>query len=314
VTTDHGELAAAAVIMVALFTVGDRTPIVVSLPSTAVVIVVIYLTAAISNDVPAFDAENLQLLGWFAAATGAGLVMRSRRAELAAVLRREEDRLERETRSRVDQERLRIAQELHDTVGHTVAAVTVQADAAARVVGTDPAEARELLETIAEVTRSTQREIRATLGMLRAGGDGDGRPEIAPAPTDDDVDRVLGVLSARGIEVRVRRDGDRNAVPSSLVSVMYRILQEAVTNILRHGEGVTEVDVTIEQAPGLVVLAVLDNGAPVAGRVVEPPGHHGLQGMRERAMAMGGTLTTEARSEGGFEVRAMIPTGEGAGG
>src|SRR4029453_13059961 len=105
----------AAAIMGGPFTVGDRAPFVVSLPLTALVIVVIYATAALSNDVAAFDARNLQYLGWFAPATGPGLVMRSRRAELAAVLRREQDRLERETRSRVDQERLRIAQELHDT-------------------------------------------------------------------------------------------------------------------------------------------------------------------------------------------------------
>jgi signal transduction histidine kinase len=289
----------------------------VSVPLTIAVIVVVYLTALLSSHVAAFDASNFQLLGWLAAATVVGIVTRSRRAELAAVLAREADRREQEAQHRVDQERLRIAQELHDTVGHTVATITVQASAAARVVETDPAQARGILDTIAEVTRDTLREIRATLGMLRAGGaadgddDGDGKPTTAPVPTMADIDRVLGLLGARGIDVQVHRDGDPDHVPASLASVLYRIVQEAVTNIVRHAQGVTQVDVTIDQAPGLVVVAVLDNGEPVTGPVVEPPGHHGLAGMRERAMAMGGTLTTEARPEGGFEVRAVIPVGDG---
>jgi len=308
VVTDHGEVAAGVVVMLALFTVGNRCPPQLSLPLTLAVLVVVYTTAAASNNVPRFDERNFQLLGWLLAATGGGLVLRSRRVELAAVLAREADLREREAVRRVDQERLRIAQELHDTVGHTVATVTLQAEVAARVLDDHPEQARSALETIAEVSRTTLQEIRATLGMLRSGDGEAAAAEKAPVPSVADVARIIDMLRARGLTVDFDRRGDA-PVPASLGGVLYRIVQEAATNILRHADGVTHVWVTLEREPAALVLSVLDNGAPVVGPVVEPPGHHGLAGMKERAQALGGWVTTEARPEGGFEVRAVFPTG-----
>lgn len=308
VVTDHGEVAVGVVMMLALATVGNRCPPLVSVPLTLGVLVVVYVTAALSHNVPRFDESNFQLLGWLVAAAGGGLVVRSRRVELAAVLAREEDLREQEAESRVDQERLRIAQELHDTVGHTVATVTIQAEVAARVLDDHPEQARTALETIAEVSRTTLQEIRATLGMLRSGDGEAAAAEKAPVPSVADIARVLDVLRARGLTVDFDRRGHA-PVPASLGGVLYRIVQEAATNILKHAEGVTHVWVTLECDPAALVLGVLDDGAPLAGPVVEPPGHHGLAGMKERARALGGWVTTEARPEGGFEVRAVFPTG-----
>jgi signal transduction histidine kinase len=308
VVTDHGEVAVGVVMMLALATVGNRCPPLVSVPLTLGVLVVVYVTAALSHNVPRFDESNFQLLGWLVAAAGGGLVVRSRRVELAAVLAREEDLREQEAESRVDQERLRIAQELHDTVGHTVATVTIQAEVAARVLDDHPEQARTALETIAEVSRTTLQEIRATLGMLRSGDGEAAAAEKAPVPSVADIARVLDVLRGRGLTVDFDRRGHA-PVPASLGGVLYRIVQEAATNILKHAEGVTHVWVTLECDPAALVLGVLDDGAPLAGPVVEPPGHHGLAGMKERARALGGWVTTEARPEGGFEVRAVFPTG-----
>src|SRR5262245_747665 len=123
VTSDHAEAPAGLILMLALGTVGNRCPLVISVPFTAIALVVVDVTATLSHNIASFDASNIWLLGWLVAASGIGIVMRSRRAELAAVLEREESLREQEAERRVDQERLRIAQELHDTVGHTVATV-----------------------------------------------------------------------------------------------------------------------------------------------------------------------------------------------
>jgi len=307
VTGDHAEIAAGLVIIVALVTVGNRSPLVVSVPLTLAVLAVVYGTAAVSNNIASFDSRNVWLLGWLVAATGAGIVMRSRRAELAAVLEREADRREQEAAHRVDEERLRIAQDLHDTVGHTVATVSMQAGVAAHVIDEHPEQAKRALETIADVTRETLREIRSTLGLLRSGST-DEAAERAPVPSLADATRLLEGLRARGIEVEVERRGD-GPVPAPLAGVLYRITQEAATNVLKHAEGVRHVWATIDCGPDVVDLTILDDGAPLAGPPAARPGHHGLEGMQERARAVGGTLTTTARPEGGFEVRAIIPTG-----
>src|SRR5262249_55108901 len=167
VTGDRAGARAGLVLMLALATVGNRCPLVISLPLTAVALVVVDVTATLSRNIASFDASNIWLLGWLVAATGVGIVLRSRRAELAAVLEREESLREQEAERRVDHERLRIAQELHDTVGHTVATVTMQAGVAAHVLDEHPEQAKAALETIAEVSRTTLQEIRSTLGMLR---------------------------------------------------------------------------------------------------------------------------------------------------
>src|SRR5918997_1156344 len=309
VTSDRLEGIAGVVIMVALITVGNRCPLLISVPLTAVTLFVMYVIAALSDNVARFDTSSIWLLGWLVAATGAGIVLRSRRAELAAVLEREAARCEQEAAHRVDQERLRIAQDLHDTVGHTVATVSMQAGVAAHVIDHQPEQAKQALETIADVSKQTLSEIRSTLGMLRSGSDETAPAEREPVSSLADVARVFEGLRAHGIEVDLERTGT-GPVPAPLAGVLYRITQEATTNVLKHAEGVTRVRASLVCHPSQVELTILDDGAPLAGPVVEPPGHHGLQGMQERARALGGTLTTEARPEGGFAVRAVIPTGE----
>lgn len=309
VASDHAEAAAGLVVMLALATVGNRCPLAVSLRAATVSLAVVYVTALLSHNVASFDASNIWLLGWLVAATGVGIVMRSRRAELAAVLEREDFLRVQEAERRVDQERLRIAQELHDTVGHTVATVTMQAGAAARVLDEHPDQAKAALETIAEVNRTTLQEIRSTLGMLRSGNAEAATSDMSPVPSLRDLDRVLDVVRAKGLAVTVERRGDLDDVPASLAGVLYRITQEAATNVVKHARDATRVEVTLDGDPDTVELTIVDDGAPLAGPFVGPPGHHGLEGMRERARAVGGTVTTLARPAGGFEVRAVIPTG-----
>jgi signal transduction histidine kinase len=307
VTTGHGEFAV-VVMMGVLVTVGNRRPPSVSIPLTLVVMAVVFVSAVVSSDLPTASSENLLILGWFLAATVAGFVMRSRRAELAAVLEREAARRER----RVDEERLRIARELHDTVGHSMAALGMQAGVAARVIDRHPQQAREALDNIAELSRSTLQEIRDTLGLLRSTEEEDERSDGASDRSPHySVDRLIDVLRARGISVSNERWGEDSHVPTHLQPVVYRIVQEAVTNILRHARGVTEVQVTTELAPGMMVLAIVNDGEPVEAQHPAQNGGHGITGMRERAASVGGTVTADPRPGGGFDVRAVLPLDDG---
>ncbi|XRQ15669.1 sensor histidine kinase [Actinomadura welshii] len=234
------------------------------------------------------------LTGWVVAMVALGWVRHSRRIYLH----------EAEQRA-AGEERLRIARELHDVAGHHISLINVQAGTALHRFKKDPAQAEAALAAIKESSRDALRDLRATVGLLR--GDGEDAP-TAPAPGLDRIGEL--VESARAAGLAVRSDvaaGDGGPPPAGVGLAAYRIVQEALTNVVRHASA-TAVTVRVEQGPREVVIEVADDGrGPVPGT----PGT-GLRGMRERARALGGELTAGPGPDGGFRVRARLPLGNGA--
>jgi signal transduction histidine kinase len=212
----------------------------------------------------------------------------------------------------VAEERLRIARELHDTVAHSMATIAVQAGSALHLLSqNDTGSAAPLgdsLTAIRETSKSALSDMRAVLGQLRgdealAGG--------RHAPTGlDRLPALREAVSAAGTAVTVEVAGDPVTLPPEADHAAYRILQESLTNVLRHaGQGATAT-VLVSYRPGSLALTVTDNGDAQEG--ASGGSGHGISGMRERAAAVGGTLTAGRRAEGGFEVSALLPIEEPA--
>ncbi|MFB7086100.1 sensor histidine kinase [Streptomyces sp. NPDC056296] len=206
------------------------------------------------------------------------------------------------------EERLRIARELHDVVGHHISLINVQSAAALRRLHKDPEggpqRAEEALGAIKDASREALRELRATLGVLRQA---DESAPTAPAAGLDRLGELVEGARLAGLDVRVSADGDRRPLPAEVDLAAYRIVQESLTNVTRHAHA-TAVDVRTEHGPRHVTVEVTDNGrgpAPVGGG-----SGSGITGMRERARALGGRLTTGPAPDGGFTVRATLPCPE----
>jgi signal transduction histidine kinase len=234
-----------------------------------------------------------------------GDAVRSRRALRAEAARQavaaEEER-RREAARQVEAERVRIARELHDTLGHTMSVVTLQAAVGEEAL-TDgkPAQARAALEAIGAAGAGAMTELRATLGTLRRDG---GAPE--PAAGLDRLPALVDGVRGSGLPVELLLDSDSAAVPAVVGTTAYRVVQEALTNVLRHA-GAGCASVTVETSGGRLVVEVVDDGrgAP-SGPVAVEPGH-GLHGMRERVALLGGDLQVGEADGGGFRVRARLP-------
>ncbi|WP_346539262.1 sensor histidine kinase [Micromonospora sp. DPT] len=203
----------------------------------------------------------------------------------------------------VTAERLRIARELHDMVAHSIGVIAIQAGVGARVIDTQPAQARAALATIEATSRDTLAGLRRTLGALR-------RPDaesasLDPTPGLDDLDRLVAAAGDAGVQVDLRRRGRPVEVPADLGLAAFRIMQEALTNVVRHA-GTDRCRVTVEHGLGEVMVDVVDDGrgGPVAGD------GHGLVGMRERVALLGGRFRAGPRPEGGFRVTARLPVPE----
>ncbi|WP_217915052.1 sensor histidine kinase [Miltoncostaea marina] len=234
--------------------------------------------------------------------------LRSRRAwmdEVTERLRRTEEEREREAQARLEAERRRIAREMHDVLAHTVAVIGVQAGVAAEAVADAPDEARAALGVIREKSREAMAEIRAAVGVLREPG---GAAPRAPAPGLARLEDLVGAAEAADLRVEVSVSGRARPLPGAVDLTAYRIVQESLTNVLRHARaGVARVAIGYE--PGALVVEVGDDGAGHGGR--PPAVGHGLAGMRERAAALGGRLEAGPGDGAGFRVRAWLPTAEG---
>jgi signal transduction histidine kinase len=253
-----------------------------------------------------FDAADLFFNGAvYAAAFLFGVAVQSRRLytqqveERAALLERERDE---EARRAVADERLRIAQELHDVVAHSMGVIAVQAGVGAHVIETDPDEAKRSLEAIARTSRSTLTEIRRMLGVLRE----DDGAQYTPAPGLADLDRLVREVAGAGVDVDVRVDGDPVELPPGVDFTAYRIVQEALTNVLKHA-GPARVEVRIGYETDALALEVADDGRGVNGRSAGEG--HGLVGMRERVAVYGGVFEAGPQPGGGFRVRVLLPYG-----
>ncbi len=231
-----------------------------------------------------------------------------RAAEQRVTLERERADAERERASlTATQERLRITRELHDVIGHAMSVMVVQAGAAGRLLDTaDPGRARTAVAEIENTGRRAMAEMRNLLGVLRDGGtEGDGSPR-APAPTLDDVRPLVARVGQSGLPTTMAVHGAPLVVTPGVGLASYRIVQEALTNCLKHS-GATCASVDVTYRPTEVEILVADDGTGLSYGTVEPAAGHGLAGMRERVAAYGGDLTIGEGPEGGFQVRATFP-------
>jgi len=203
-------------------------------------------------------------------------------------------------------ERARIARELHDVVAHNVSIIVVQAVAADDVFDERPDVARQALRTIEATGRDALAELRRLLQTMRP-DEPDTDDRSAPQPGLDNLDSLASTVQAAGLEVTVQREGAAVALPAGIDLSAYRIVQEALTNTLRHAHA-TRADVTVRYAADAVAIEVTDDGS---GGVpdVDDTGGHGLVGMRERAALVGGTIEIGSAPHGGFRVRAELPLG-----
>lgn len=230
----------------------------------------------------------------------AGLLLRQRR-EHADQLR------SRAVTQAVTAERLRIARELHDLVAHSIGVIAIQAGVGSRVIDTQPAEARAALSAIEATSRDTLTGLRRTLVALRrtdAPGEPAGRTGHSPLPGLCDLDALVASTAAAGVRADLHRTGSERPLPPEIELAAYRIVQEALTNVVRHA-GTERCRVTIGYAERELTVTVSDEGQGSAGTAAGTG--FGITGMRERAALLHGTLHTATSPHGGFTVRAALP-------
>jgi signal transduction histidine kinase len=215
---------------------------------------------------------------------------------------RAEQVLEEETRRRVDAERMRIARELHDVVAHSMAMINVQATAASLLLADDPGRVSDALQEIRRASKGGLRELRAILDVLRQ-VDGDG-PEMA-VPDLGAIQALVDATSAAGTPTTLRADEGSVPLPPPVALAVYRIVQESLTNVIRHA-GRAATTVTLRYVQGELLVDVVNDGGTAHVPFGDGAGA-GLAGMRERAAALGGTLEAAARPRGGFRVHARLP-------
>jgi signal transduction histidine kinase len=216
-------------------------------------------------------------------------------AEVAARLAQDEHERALDARRRRAEERVDIARDLHDVVSHTLSVVGVHLNVALDSFDAEPGEAREALRLAQDVRRRAMTDLQALVGVLR-----DGSP-IEPAGGLDGLDRLAAQVREAGLEVTVTETGDRSVVPAPVATAVYRVVQESLTNTVRHA-GATRAEVLLRYEPVEVTVDVRDDGRG-GGPVIDG---HGIPGMRERVAALGGALTA-GRDRTGFAVRATIP-------
>jgi len=256
--------------------------------------------------------EGVDVAGFIAAYAvvwATGLAVRSRRdaaeAQVRAAIERAEVERQRSARA-VAEERLRIAQELHDVVAHSMSVIAVQAAVGRHLIDEQPAQAAASLGAISDTSRSVLAELRRLLGVLR---DADGERSHTPAPTLADLPLLIDEVSALGIHVDLSVSGAPAAGHAGVELSAYRIVQEALTNVIKHAGVTSAVVVALDHHADRLEIAVVDDGRGVAADV-PTTGGHGILGMRERVDLWGGELVCGPAPGGGFAVRASLPIGE----
>lgn len=259
------------------------------------------------RDLPALAFGFVTLTTMVAASWLLGMLARTRRAYVAGLEERAV-RLEHEAAQQAQiaaaAERARIAREMHDVVAHSISVMVVQADGALYASRTRPEAAAAALHTISRTGRTSLTEMRRLLGLLRADGTSEGA-ERAPLPTAVDVPALVESVRESGLSVALELDGDLASIPSAPGLTVYRVVQEALTNTLRHGGPYVSARVELVTAPDAVTVVVDDDGR--GGSVTSDGRGHGLLGLRERIAVHTGEVDAGPRPGGGFRVRATIP-------
>jgi signal transduction histidine kinase len=212
-------------------------------------------------------------------------------------------------RRAVVEERLRLARELHDVVAHSISVIAVQSGVGAHVASTQPEEAAKALAAIEATSRAALVELRRLLGVLRQEGDPQG--DLAPVPGLADLEVLLAEVAKAGLGVRLRVEGTPSQLPAGVDLSAYRIVQEALTNVVKHA-GLARAQVTIRYGDQDVTVEITDDGRGAVTSVSDGRARvgHGLIGMRERVHVFGGDLEAGPRPGGGFQVAARLPYAE----
>jgi signal transduction histidine kinase len=316
VTLGSGYTDLGGVAIIALYSVGRYAPDVrwghAGVAAAVAVVVVDALTAPGPWGEAVF-AGVVMFVAWYV-----GRRLRLRQERAAQLLREQAA----EARRVVAEERTRIARELHDVVAHRVSLMTVQAGAAKAVAGADPEGALRAMGAVEEAGRQALDELRHLLGVLRPETDLDG---LGPQPGLADLPRLVEQVRGAGLDVSLATDGVSARLPARVDLFAYRIVQEALTNVLKHAGPGARTQVRLGTDRGGIVVEVVDDGnglepppaaagpfrpaeSPVGDRQIRRSGH-GIVGMRERALLLGGTLEAAPRPGGGFRVVAHLPTG-----
>lgn len=308
---DNNHTAPMAVSMAALFTVASRTR-----PRNTVLVgmgVMGVMLGVKFHEGMAEGTQSLRISGWIVSFLLLGVYVRIHRHYVASVVERAE-RAERtreeEARRRVAEERLRVARDLHDLLAHSITLVGVQTSVAAHVLAADPdrldrAAVAKALDDVADTCRSARGELRATLQVLRSGTD-DGSDEArGPLPGLDGLPDLADAARTAGARVELAVADCR--APAAVGAAAYRIVQEALTNVVRHAGPGSTVTVSVRTQDAALCVRVADDGTGGRGREPDHAPGFGLLGMRERARTVGGTLDAGPRPEGGFMVSAVLP-------
>jgi signal transduction histidine kinase len=290
--------ALAACVLLGLLTERRQALVGLAIANAAVLIIV-------GNDPEAAGGDYVFLpllftAAWLAAFGFGRKLEQAREAEERAV-RLERER-EAEARAAVAEERARIARELHDVVGHSVSVMTVQASGVRRLLHPDQEREREALLVVEQTGREALAEMRRLVGVLRRPEEA---PALAPQPSLEHLDRLVQQARESGLAVDLRVEGEPAQLPPGLDLTAYRLVQEGLTNALKHANA-TRADVVVRYGDGEVELLVSDDGAGSSEGNVDGSGH-GLVGMRERVDVYGGELEAGPRPEGGYALRARLP-------
>jgi signal transduction histidine kinase len=245
--------------------------------------------------------QHLQGLAWITpwiAAWLLGAYLRTRRLYVQGLVREREERAQ----TAVAEERTRIARELHDAIGHSVSVMTVHASAVRRLMRPDQERERAALETVEATGREALAEMRRMVSVLRSP---DAAPDLAPPPTLDQLDRLLETVAAAGLAVDLHTEGEVVTLPPGLDLTAYRLVQEGLTNSLKHASA-TRAVVRLHYGEDALLVTVRDDGC---GPDPSSSSGTGLLGLAERVAVYGGTLTAGPAVGGGFELRAELPLG-----
>ena len=286
--------------MVALYTVAAQTAVRQAVGYGLGTLVVLGSASIAVNPLGPFGGGVEILPFMIAVVVIAGIAVANRRAYVDSI----RDRAEQDARRRLDEERLRIARELHDVVAHTMATINVQAGVAAHVLPTHPEAVAESLQAIKTASKEGLRELRAILNVLRQADDAD---PTQPAPGTARLEDLIAGARRAGLETTFTVTGPPVPLPAAVDLAAYRIIQESLTNTIRHA-GPATAAVSLGYHHDELRIDVTDTGRgqpAIAGN----GGGHGLAGMRERAAAVGGTVEAGPGPAGGFRVAARLPLG-----
>jgi signal transduction histidine kinase len=286
---------------------GRRAAVVAGLVSAAAVLVILAYYSPYSLT----DGNTFKNLGLVALPLALGVAAHDRRVYTAALLERAEtaeQNREEEALRRVGEERLRIARDVHDVVAHAMVAINVQSGVGAHLLDRDPEQARGTLRVIKQISGDVLGDLRSTLGLLREGESAESAAPVHPLQGIGEIDDLRERLGSAGVELDVQIDPEAALLPPSVGATCYRIVQEALTNVMRHA-GPTSARVRVSRRDDLVAIEVEDDGGSAPTLLDGTGSGNGLRGMRERAVALGGSFEAGPRAEGGWRVSASFPVG-----